>query len=123
MNYNDHISSPTGQTLPVSLDEFHYAERQFKIIMDSIGKFEYALTDDQEVALKLTSFGQDILLNVTGIDYYNPDILRFYGFAGGKPATLVQHVSQLNFLITPAPKLELEKPARRIGFTLEPHKD
>lgn len=57
-------------------------------------------------------------MSVTDIGYQNPDILYFYGFVDGKEAQLIQHISQLNFLITSIEKEDKEKPARRIGFAL-----
>lgn len=45
-------------------------------------------------------------------------MLYFYGFVDGQPAQLIQHMSQLNFLITSVEKVDKDKPARRIGFAL-----
>ena len=53
---------------------------------------------------------------VTSVGYQNPDMLYFYGFVNGKDAQLIQHVSQLNFLITSVEREDKTKPARRIGF-------
>lgn len=52
------------------------------------------------------------------IGYANPSTLIFYGTVGGQEATLIQHMSQLNFLLMSVPKADPEKPARRIGFAL-----
>jgi len=46
---------------------------------------------------QLTSFGKDILLNVTDIGYSNPNTLVFYGFVYGQHATLIQHMYMLSF--------------------------
>ena len=43
-------------------------------------------------------------------------MLYFYGFVNGKDAQLIQHVSQLNFLITSVEREDKTKPARRIGI-------
>ena len=39
----------------------------------------------------------------------------FKGFVDGKESTLIQHMNQLNFLLTSVEK-EPERPKRRIGF-------
>ena len=98
------------------------ADYSYEIIMDSIREFEANLDEEHEVALKLASFGRDVTLAVTDIGYANPSTLIFSGFVGGQPAALIQHVSQLNFLLMSVPKNDPEKPPRRIGFET-PHED
>lgn len=95
---------------------YHYADRQYEIIMESIAAFEAELDDSQEVAVMLASFGQSVLMQVTDIGYSNPSLIHFYGFVNGNKAELIQHVNQLNFLLTSVPKADPEKPARRIGY-------
>ena len=95
------------------------ADYQYEIICENIKEFENELDDEHEVALQLTSFGQSILLNVTDIGYSNPSIIHFYGYVNGQKSHLIQHVSQLSFLMIATPKAEPEKPPRRIGFSLE----
>ena len=51
-----------------------------------------------------------------GAGYQNPDILYFYGLVNGKKSQLIQHASQLNFLLTSVEREDKTKPARRIGF-------
>jgi hypothetical protein len=95
---------------------YHYADRQYEIIMNSIAAFESELDDSQEVAVMLASFGQSVLMQVTDIGYSNPSLIHFYGFVNGNKAELIQHVNQLNFLLTSVPKADPEIPARRIGY-------
>lgn len=89
-----------------------------EIIMEHIKKFENTLDNDHEVAIKLASFGQSITLSVIRIGYSDPNTLVFYGYVGEQPATLIQHMSQLNFLLLAAPKADPKKPVRRVklGF-------
>ncbi|SHI23845.1 hypothetical protein SAMN02745823_03772 [Sporobacter termitidis DSM 10068] len=96
----------------------HMADKQQGIILETIKAFEEDLDDEHEVALKLACFGQTVILNVTGIGFHNPDILRFYGFVNGSKATLMQHVSQLNFLMMSVEKVDPTVPPHRIGFGL-----
>lgn len=99
--------------------DYSNADYQYEIICENIKEFEDELDDEHEVALKLTSFGQAILLNVTDIGYSNPSIIHFYGYVNGQKSHLIQHVSQLSFLMIATPKAEPEKPPRRIGFSLD----
>lgn len=108
--------------LPVLPEEYprdyNMADWKYEKIIEQIKEFESFLDDDHEIGLKLASFGSSVIMSVTDIGYQNPDILYFYGFVDGKEAQLIQHISQLNFLITSIEKEDKEKPARRIGFAL-----
>lgn len=96
---------------------YNLADWKYEKIIEQIRDFEQKLDDEHEIALKLASFGSSITMAVTYIGFQNPDILYFYGFVNGKEAQLIQHASQLNFLITSVEKEDKSKPARRIGFT------
>ena len=98
--------------------DYNMADWKFEKLIEQIKDFEEGLDDDHEVALKLASFGSAIMMYVVTIGYQNPDMLYFYGFVDGQPALLIQHMSQLNFLITSVEKIDKDKPARRIGFAL-----
>ena len=98
--------------------DYNMADWKFEKLIEQIKDFEEGLDDDHEVALKLASFGSAIMMYVVTIGYQNPDMLYFYGFVDGQPAELIQHMSQLNFLITSVEKIDKDKPARRIGFAL-----
>ncbi|MEO1292757.1 MAG: DUF6173 family protein [Pseudomonadota bacterium] len=81
-----------------------------------IQNFEKHLDDDHEIGLGLVSGGAGVL-RISGMGYFAPDLVTFYGTdEGGRKTQLVQHVSQLNVMLKAAPKLK-EKPAR-IGFDL-----
>lgn len=95
-----------------------YADWKYKKIVEQIRDFEAALDDEHEVALRLASFGTSIVMTVTDIGYQNPDMLYFYGFVKGKNAQLIQHISQLNFLLLAVEKQTPNTPPRRIGFAL-----
>lgn len=96
--------------------DYKLADYQYEKIMDEIRDFEKELDDEHEIAMMLASFGQNILLHVIDIAYANPTILYFYGYVNGKPSTLIQHVSQLNFLLTAVEKLNPYEKPHRIGF-------
>lgn len=103
---------------PLNIDSrnYHLADYQYELLCSSIKEFQEGLDDEHEVGLQLASFGQSITLNVTNIGYSNPSLIHFYGYINGSKAHLIQHISQLSFLLTSVPKVDPEKPARRIGF-------
>lgn len=97
-----------------------YADWKYKNIVEQIRDFESTLDDEHEVALHLASFGTSMVMAVTDIGYQNPDMLYFYGIVDGKDAQLIQHISQLNFLLLAVRKQTPSAPPRRIGFALGP---
>lgn len=92
------------------------ASYSYEVIRNQIKEFEDSLDSDHEVAVMLTSFGQSITMSVTSIGYSNPSTLVFHGYVGEQAATLIQHMSQLNFLMLAVEKPDPQKPPRRIGF-------
>ena len=103
--------------------DFSMADYAYEVIMEQIKEFELSLDDEHETAVKLASFGQDLTMSVTDIGYANPSTLVFYGYVGEHEATLVQHMSQLNFLLLAVPKADPSKPPKRIyisGFDRGP---
>ena len=98
--------------------EYNEADWQYEKICEQIKEFQDSLDSDHEIALQLTNFGQSIILNVTDIGYQNSCLIYYYGYANGKYCQLIQHISQINFLLMSVPKPDPAKPARRvlIGF-------
>lgn len=101
-----------------SIRNYDLADYSYEVIMERIKEFEQDLDDDHEVAVKLASFGQAITMSVSDIGYSNPSTLVFYGYVQGEFATLIQHMSQLNFLLLAVKKADPEKPPHRIGFAV-----
>ena len=99
-----------------SARDYELADYTHEVVLKRIKEFEESLDDDHEVALKLASFGQSVTMNVTGLGYSNPSTLVFHGYVGGQSATLIQHLSQLNFLLLSVKKADPAMPPRRIGF-------
>lgn len=89
-------------------------------IQEQIEAFEAELEklDDPSlyVGLWLASFGQQRLILVQQIEFDEPCLIIFHGFSeDGFPLKLIQHVSQLNFLLE-ARKYVSDEPRRPIGF-------
>lgn len=92
-----------------------YAETQFEIIKKYILEFQASLDQEHDVGVLLASFGTPVLMQVTHIGFHRPVLIIFKGFVGENPTTLIQHISQLSFLLQAVPKPS-DKPHRDIGF-------
>ena len=95
-----------------------WADEQFEILKKYIQAFENSLDPEHEVGVMLTNFGQSILMQVTHITYEKSVLMIFKGFVNGREATLIQHINQLNFMLTSVEK-EPDRPKRKIGFTAD----
>lgn len=94
---------------------YSYSDTQFEILLKYIKGFEQSLDSEHEVGLILTNFGQSITMQVTEIGYEKSVLMVFKGYVNGKMSALIQHVSQINFLLTSVEK-EPDRPKRTIGF-------
>ncbi len=117
------LSLPEIDITPISVRNYKLADYSYELIREYIKEFEDSLDNEHEVGVKLTSFGQSITMSVTDIGYANPTTLIFYGLVNGNQATLIQHMSQLNFLLIAVPKADPEQPPRRIGFAISDDKE
>lgn len=97
---------------------YMWSDTQFDLIKKHIEEFEESLDTEHEVGIKLTNFGQSILMQVTEIGYEKSVMLVFKGYINGKPATLIQHINQLNFLLTSMERDKPDEPKKKIGFRL-----
>lgn len=104
---------------PIDLPANHmWADEQFEILKKYVIEFENSLDTEHEVGIWFTHFGHAVLMQVTEIRCEEPVLLVFKGLVNEKEATLIQHINQLNFLLTSVPK-EPDQPKRRIGFSSE----
>ena len=94
-----------------------WVDEQYEILKKYIQEFENSLDDGYEVGLLLTNFGQSVLMQVTQVTYEQPVLMVFKGMVNGNETTLIQHINQLNFLLTKVKK-PLDSPKRPIGFLL-----
>ncbi|MDD3053752.1 MAG: DUF6173 family protein [Endomicrobiaceae bacterium] len=94
---------------------YMFSNTQFEITKKYIQEFELTLDTEHAVGVMLTNFGQTILMEVTEITYEKSVVLVFKGKVNGQESTLIQHINQLNFLLTSVP-IKKENPRRKIGF-------
>ncbi|MBP2626666.1 MAG: hypothetical protein H6Q68_1377 [Firmicutes bacterium] len=89
----------------------------FKKLSHYMDQFDKSLKQEQEIGIKLVSFGQTIQFTVRNIGYYNPKLICFYGeMPDGSPVQLIQHVNQISFLLTAVQRKNPEKAKNPIGF-------
>ena len=93
-----------------------WAEDIFESIKKYIQAFEAQLDKDHEVGVMMTNFGQSVVMQVTSITYEDPVLMVFRGFVNGRESVLIQHVGQLNFMLTTVNR-DPGQPKRTIGFT------
>jgi hypothetical protein len=83
-----------------------------------IQNFEAKLDNTHEMAMGFAG-GAAGVLRIEGLGFVDPDILTFYGRdEDGLKTQLIQHVSQLSFILRAVPKERPEEPPRRIGFAM-----
>ena len=109
------LSTEPEEILPPPI-AYSYSDTQFEIIKKHILDFQASLDNGHDVGLMLTNFGKSMLMEVTEIGYEESVLMVFRGYVNGNKATLIQHISQLNFLLTAIPKAP-DKPRNTIGFT------
>lgn len=103
-----------------TIQEGSVAEIVAQNIFEEVIKFQSSLTEKEDVALSIVQFGMSTTILVDSIGYIGYNLIRFGGKdSSGKPLELIQHVSQLNFLLTIAPKVEKDIPKRKIGFVAD----
>lgn len=103
---------------PVDLSDPYLAKYQQNVIIEHIKDYQNSLDEQHEVGVFLANFGSQKTMTVTSIGFSNPMLITFYGYVDNVESVLIQHISQINFLLTSVKKPAPNKPARRIGFTL-----
>ena len=89
-------------------------------LYEEIVKYQASLPDTEDVIMMLVQFGHTYTIRVTNIGYSGYTLVCFHGEdIDGKPLELIQHISQLNFLLQVQPKEKPEVPKREIGFVGE----
>lgn len=91
------------------------AQEVFDFLIKRVREFEADLKQDEEIGLQLANFGVASQLHIRAIGYFNPNLVEFRGVnSDGHVVALVQHISQLSFLLIAVKPIK-EEPYR-IGF-------
>lgn len=79
-----------------------------------------SLPDEDDMVLAVAHFGETVNIIVNKVGYIGYNLIVFYGEDSyGKPQKLIQHINQLDFLLSAQPKEIPEAPRRQIGFQTE----
>ncbi|RAW18481.1 hypothetical protein DC345_04960 [Paenibacillus taichungensis] len=113
-----HFDLPSFEVVkPVNTPAENTASEFYKKIVRMINNFDQSLDDSKEVGVRLVSYGQALTFHITDVSYENPSLIMFSGILdNGDPVHLVQHVTQISFLLTAMQRKEPEEPKRQIGF-------
>jgi len=91
----------------------------FEEIRKYVQAFEKSLKPNQEVGIMLAAYGPSVMI-VTNISFRDPVLFVFKGFIDGKESILIQHQSQLNFVLTAMDIPDNKSKTGPIGFSLAP---
>ena len=100
-----------------ALGKANVASEFHKRLMAMVSQFDTNLDQAHEVGVQLVTFGQTVTFHVTEIGYQNPSLITFAGvLENGDPVMLIQHVSQISFLLTKLPRKIQTSRKRCSGF-------
>jgi hypothetical protein len=95
------------------------ARRAVERVMQEVQAFEKQLDEKSEIGMLLVSFGSAVVVHVREVGYWQPNLIVFAGERDdGSPVRLIQHISQLSFMLMKVPRLAPDEPRRPIGFNL-----
>lgn len=117
MNFNNDFMNNIATNIKFKDDANTIAEE----ILTAVNTYNRNLDEDHEVGVMLASFGQTVSVNITHVGYQGSKLIKFKGFLSdnGTPVELLQHVSQLNFLLISLEREHKEEPKKAIGFIQE----
>jgi Family of unknown function (DUF6173) len=118
---NSNLERIINSASSLRLETPNPAKWAVEAIYKEIADFEASLDDNHEMGMSIVGGPTGVCLHVREIYRYGTDKLVFDGInSDGSPLRLMQHLSQLNFLMISAKKIG--KTAARIGFH-EPQSD
>ncbi len=99
------------------IQQLSTAQNISKYIYNEIIKYQCNLAQNNDVGVVITQFNQSTTILVQNIGYIGYNLVCFCGKdTNGKPLELIQHISQLNLLLTAVSTPEPDTPRRKIGF-------
>ena len=92
------------------------AEDIFRHLLRRVQDFQEKLDENEELGLQLANFGLASAIHIRQTAYRNPNLIEFSGVdLEENEVVLVQHISQLNFMLRAVKPLDQEEPFR-MGF-------
>lgn len=118
-NYGlDQVRAMQDHAMEIASEQYQYNNPVigvFEALGDYIKEFEAELDQDHEIGARIVQFGSSLQIHVQNVGYTPPSLITFSGKTSeGDPVQLIQHVSQLSFLLVSLKKID-EQPYR-IGF-------
>jgi hypothetical protein len=118
-NYGlDQVRAMQDHAMEIAREQYQYNNPVigvFEALGDYIKEFEAELDQDHEIGARIVQFGSSLQIHVQNVGYTPPSLITFSGKTSeGDPVQLIQHVSQLSFLLVSLKKID-EQPYR-IGF-------
>jgi len=97
--------------------EMGFADVFCEQIIRELNVFDSELDDKHDVGMHLFSYGGIEPFHVSSVGYQNPYLIYFYGqLSDGSPVQLIQHVSQISFVLIKMKRSDPEKAKTPIGF-------
>lgn len=110
---------PSAMMELVEMGQLNLASEFRARIIARIQQFESGLDQAHEVGVRLVTFGQSITFHVADIGAQDPSLITFSGeMDDGSPVALVQHVSQISFLLMAVKRPDPNAPRRVFGFEM-----
>lgn len=89
-------------------------------LYEALCSYQESLPDEDDMVLAVAHFGETVNIIVNKVGYIGYNLIVFYGEDSyGKPQKLIQHINQLDFLLSAQPKEIPEAQRRQIGFQTE----
>lgn len=87
----------------------------FNHLMYRVKAFQSGLKENEELGIRVANFGVAAEIHVRQIAFKDPNVIEFFGVdPDGNEVALIQHISQLSFMLSALKPIE-EKPFR-MGF-------
>jgi Family of unknown function (DUF6173) len=103
--------SPAVHAAPTPRSAENRASEFARHIFNKIQAYDATLDEAHEVGLRLVSAGPPLTFHFEGMGYADPSLISFTGATdAGELIEVIQHVSQINMLLTTVPRLHPEKP-------------
>lgn len=116
-NINSQIEKMQERMARAKQYENGYANIFYEQLVKEINRFDSGLNQEEEVGARLISYGNTIQFHIIDIEYQNPYLIYFYGeLEDGSPIQLVQHVSQISFVLIAMKRKNPQEPKKVIGF-------
>lgn len=101
----------------MNISEETTTQGAYNLIVQTILAYQRDISDDKEIGMMLSHFGDTITLRLTGISYTD----FFVIFIGINVKTnmrceIVQNINQISFLLTELDKHDNQEPASRLHF-------